>query len=198
MQHHSVTEPGLCLPDGRWWSGPASHPKTPAPYGSPNNARVASHAYNYSDYSLNFAARMDYLVQRDDFMQVVGNNDYGAMGDEFNAIVVVSTDGAIQKTDAINDTSGGVTIYKAGRVSPTVTGPYSGSPSDAIGQVAGIVGLLVSRGKTTTSNATYTTATTTAVTAPYAGDAHADSHAIATGKNRNLGIYHCRIETHHG
>ncbi len=147
------------------------NPGSPAPYGSQNNARVASHAYSISDYSLSFITRLDYIQQRDDFMQVVGNNFYGSMGDSFNSIVVVSTDGAVNsggslvKTDAI----GTGTPYTAGRVSPTVTGPYSGSPSDAIGQVAGIVGLLVSRGKTTSSNYSYTTATTTAVTAPYTG-----------------------------
>ena len=145
------------------------NPGSAAPYGAQNNARVASHAYNYSDFSLNFAARMDYLAQRDDYLQVVPNNDYGSMGNEFNSIVIVSNDGAISKTAAINTSGGAATAYTAGRASPTVTAPFTGSPSDAIGQVGGVVGLLISRGKTTNSNVTYTTASTTAVTAPYTG-----------------------------
>ncbi len=149
------------------------NPGLAVPYGSQNNSRVASHAYAPSDYSLNYVARMDYIQQRDDFLQVVGNNFYGSNGDTFNSVVVVSTDGAVNsegnlvKTDAILTSGGEATPYTADRVSPTVTGPYSGSPSDAIGQVAGVVGLLVSRGKTAHSNVTYATLDTIAVTAPY-------------------------------
>jgi len=143
---------------------------TITPYGSQNNSRVASHAYNPSDYNIQSVTRVDYIQQRDDFLQVVGNNFYGSLGDTFNSVVVVSTDGAVNsggtvvKTDAI----GTGTPYTAGRVSPTITGPVGGSPSDAIGQVAGVVGLLMSRGKTTSSNYTYTTPTTIAVS-PYTG-----------------------------
>lgn len=134
--------------------------------GSPNNARVASHAYVTSDSSpLNYLERLDYLVQRDDFIQVVGNNVYGVAGNSLNSIVVVSADGTSQKTA----TYGTGTPYTAGRSSPVITGPLNGSPSDAIGQVSGVVALLVSRGKTTNSNVTYTTAATSAVTAPYSG-----------------------------
>jgi hypothetical protein len=160
---------------GSFLLDPGVYPNTPAPYGSSNNARVASHAYNIGNISYDTATRMDYLEERDQFIQVVPNNFYGELGDTMNSVVVVSTDGAydsngnIVKTDAINDASGNATIYTAGRVSPTVTGPWSGSPSNAIGQVAGLVGLLVSEGEVTTSDYSFSTPSTTAVTAPYSG-----------------------------
>jgi hypothetical protein len=140
-------------------------PGTAAPYGFQNNARVVAHTYTYNTYSLDTTERLDYLEQRDQSIQVVPNNDYGALGDTMNSIVVVSTYGATATTDAI----GTGTPYTAGRCDPTVTGPYSGSPSEAIAQVAGVVGLLVSEGELTQSDYSFTTPSTIAIPAPYNG-----------------------------
>jgi hypothetical protein len=141
------------------------NPGSPVPYGSANNSRVSSHAYGATDTTLNTATRMDYTVQRDDFLHVVDATQWSTEGNTFNSVVVTPAQGTTLKTAQI----GGSSVYTAGRVSPTVTGPLTGAGSDAIGQTAGVVALLMSRGKMTTSHVSYTTADTLAVTAPYTG-----------------------------
>lgn len=122
-------------------------PGTPEPYGSPNRSQVASHAYAENNSTLDSIARLDYLVQRDDFSQVVASRQYSTQGNSFNGIIVAPAQGTTGQTTAV----GSGTAYVAGRTSPTVTGPLTGAGSDSIGQVAGVVALLTSRGKTTSS-----------------------------------------------
>lgn len=141
------------------------NPGTAEPYGSPNQSRVASHAYGENDASLGSITRLDYLVQRDDFLQVVASRQVSTQGNSMNGIVVAPAGGAPTLTTAV----GTGTPYVAGRVSPTITGPLGGAGSDSIGQVSGVVALLVSRGKTTASNHQYTTRGTIGVPLTFNG-----------------------------
>ncbi len=146
-------------------------PGSPEPYGSPNASRVASHAYAESNTTLDSITRLDYLVQRDDFLQVVDTRNYSTQGNSMNAIVITPDGGTSTLTSAV----GSGTPYVAGRVSPVITGPVGGAGSDAIGQIAGVTALLVSRGKTTHSNVSYVTRGTIGVTQTYAGGAFTTS-----------------------
>lgn len=129
---------------------PSIFPGSLAPRGSPNQSRVASHAYGAAT-DVDNLARMDFVVERDDFIQVVDTPGISGHGNGMNSIAVSPAQGSTSNT--VN--AGG--IYTAGRAKPDVTGPLIGAGSDSIGQVAGVVGLIVSRGKTTTSNTSYTT-----------------------------------------
>lgn len=136
------------------WSGAYFlTPGTVGPMVSPNLSRVASHAYGEST-SLNNLSRIDYVVERDDFIQVVGSHAVSGHGNGFNSISVAPSSGlsgsALDGTQPVS----GSTPYVAGRYRPDVTGPR-GTTSDSIGATAGVVALLVSRGKTTTSFTSY-------------------------------------------
>ncbi len=141
------------------------NPGAVAPYGSPNQSRVSSHAYAENNNALDSIARLDYLVQRDDFLHVVDTREYSTQGNSLNAIVLTPAQGTNKPTTAIGDG----TLYVAGRCSPVITGPLTGSGSDAIGQVAGLVALLVSRGKTTESHYQYSTPDTLVIQNTYDG-----------------------------
>lgn len=150
--------------NGLYLKTPGAFP-TPEPYGSPNQSRVSSHAYGDNDTSIGAITRLDYLVQRDDFLHVVDTRQFSTQGNSLNSIVSAPAGGTTTLTTAV----GTGTPYVAGRTSPSITGPLVGAGSDSIGQVAGVVALLVSRGKTTASNHSYTTRATNYVVAPYSG-----------------------------
>ena len=120
-------------------------PGTVPPLISPNLSRVASHAYG-SAGSLNTLTRMDWVVQADDFIQVVGVHSVSGHGNGFNSIAVAPTAGisgsALSGTAAV----GTGTPYVAGRHRPDITGPH-GTTSDSIGALGGVAALLVSRGR---------------------------------------------------
>ena len=135
------------------WSGafflaPGSVP----PLISPNSSRVASHAYAETT-SLSNLARIDWVVQEDDFIQVVGHPGISGHGNGFNSIAVAPPAGVAGATGTAQVSAG--TPYVAGRFRPDVTGPV-GTTSDSIGAVGGLAALLVSRGKTTVSHHNYT------------------------------------------
>jgi hypothetical protein len=136
------------------WSGAFFlTPGTVPPLTSPNNSRVATHAYGETT-SLSNLARIDWVVERDDFVQVVGYPGISGHGNGFNSIAVAPSAGL--SGAALNGTvqvSPG-TPYVAGRYRPDVTGPR-GTTSDSIGAVGGLAALLVSRGKTTASHHDY-------------------------------------------
>lgn len=129
----------------QWESAFFLSPGTPPPLMSPNQSRVASHAYG-STATLNVLRRIDWVVENDDFLQVVGSQSVSNHGNGFNSIAVAPTAGisgvALNGTAAV----GTGNPYVAGRYRPDVTGPH-GTTSDSIGAVAGVTALLVSRGK---------------------------------------------------
>ncbi|MGB7160186.1 MAG: hypothetical protein WBD40_19115, partial [Tepidisphaeraceae bacterium] len=67
-------------------------PGTVPPLTSPNLSRVASHAYG-STGTLNTLTRMDWVVQADDFIQVVGSHSVSNHGNGFNSLAVAPTAG---------------------------------------------------------------------------------------------------------
>ncbi len=137
-----------------WSSAYFLTPGTIGPHTSPNGSRVATHAYGEGT-TLSNLSRIDWVVQADDYAQVVGSNLVSGHGNGFNSIAVAPVAGV--SGSALNgsvEVSAG-TPYVAGRYRPDVTGPR-GTTSDAIGATGGIVALLVSRGKTTTSHHSYT------------------------------------------
>ncbi|HMO25377.1 MAG TPA: hypothetical protein PKB10_03840, partial [Tepidisphaeraceae bacterium] len=138
---------------------------TPAPYGSPNRSRVASHAYAENNSTLDSIARLDYLAHRDEFVQVVASRQYSTQGNSFNAVVIAPAQGTSGQTTAV----GSGTAYVAGRTSPTLTGPLTGAGSDSIGQAAGVAALLMSRGKTTNSLDQVQTRDTLIILGTYSG-----------------------------
>jgi hypothetical protein len=141
--------------DYQWNNSYFLDPGSPAPNISTNQSRVATHAYGQGN-SLENVQRMDWLIETDDFVQVVGTPAVSGHGNAFNTIAVAhTTAGTTAATQTLSGATG--TPYVAGRAKPDVTGPI-GTVSDNTGAVGGLAALLISRGKANASlsNHSYT------------------------------------------
>lgn len=137
------------------WSGAFFlAPGTVGPLVSPNNSRVATHAYGEVQ-GLNNLARMDWVVRADDYMQVVGSHAISSHGNGFNSIAVAPVAGLSGADLGGTSLVQAGTPYVAGRYRPDIIGPH-GTSSDSIGAIGGVAALLASRGMTTQSNHSYT------------------------------------------
>lgn len=164
-----------------WLSSPLSPPgpsppsflkvgssAAPSKTASIGGARIANHSW-VGDYgndanNLNALRRIDYIVEQDDFIQVVGIQNGNNTGDvllktAFNVISVGRTDGVHHEgTYGISGSS-----YTAGRTAPHLVAPGL-STSGSTPMVSASVALLLESGNTfglTKSNGTIANATRT-------------------------------------
>jgi hypothetical protein len=120
---------------------------TNQPLSSP--ARVANHSWisgSAIDYYAGILRRLDWVVETDEFIQVVGmsnsvsNNPPPLLGSAFNVMAVGRTDGAAGQNTANMDD-----IYTAGRAAPHVVAPLNYT-SSSTPVVAAATALLVETG----------------------------------------------------
>jgi hypothetical protein len=148
-----VTNVSVYTADG-WLGGDVLHSYTAT---SPRyvNARVANHSWvndsssNGDPANLNPITRMDWLVDTDDFIQVVGAGPTNSPRDEFaaamNVISVGVNDGLHGSgTRCLATGPCGLAVYSQGRTRPHLVGPGPISVSSfATGLVSGAAALLV-------------------------------------------------------
>ena len=129
LHHGRSTQPGYTLS--------ASDKSSPS--------RVANHSWVGDTGDSAILRRLDYLVETDEFLQVValnnGTTSRPLLGSSFNAIVVGRTDGNHPRGTVALDSQ-----YGAGRVKPDLVAPFSVT-SYTTPCVASAVGLLLEVGK---------------------------------------------------
>lgn len=151
---------------------------------SPNLSRVATHAYNDAT-SNDRTKRIDYLIETDDFIQVVFSDGGSAtstvdgFGAAFNTIAVGRFDG----TNAGGGTSP-VFGYPDGRHKPDLVATHGAS--DSIGIVGGASALLISLGADASlSNGSYV-GPRTGLTLQHAQTSESVKAALMAGANRTV------------
>jgi hypothetical protein len=111
----------------------------------PSNRRLANHSWIH-DFENNVQngdalRRLDYIIENDDYIQVVGMNNgstnYPLWANSYNAITVGVTSGSHPRLTTATDS-----VYVAGRVRPTVVAPQT-LTSFATPLVAGTVASLL-------------------------------------------------------
>lgn len=110
---------------------------------SPNLSRVASHAYLPGTVN-NQLRRLDFLVDTDDYIQVVastgGSGAVTGIGASFNGIAVGQANGL----NAQDGTAGPLNGYPTGRHKPDLVATHG--TSDSIGIIAGAAAMLIDLG----------------------------------------------------
>lgn len=143
-----VRDVEMFLAGANGWAGEAflSPPGEGVPRKSANLSRVASHAYHDTTVFGFLIPRQDWIVEKDDYVQVVYSVSHApsaidGQGQGFNSI-------AVGRSDGKNGTGGTIAsesdpVYAAGRYKPDLCGSH-GTASDSIGMVSGVATLLIS------------------------------------------------------
>jgi hypothetical protein len=134
----------------------------------PTDSRVTNHSWigsidEQGEYDAELLARLDWLIERDDAIQVVGvpngfDPERALWKDAYNAISVGRTDGYVHET-----TLGVGSAYPAGRIAPAVVTPgYSPDNNSyvvswGVSMASGLAAMLIeSGGDASLSNGSYT------------------------------------------